>query len=99
MKNLADVDYHAVAFKTQRAVPKKAVMKCKAGTWLEVKWKDAPNSIVLLLEKPENNPGDVCLKTYDPVVQDVSWKADSNQVIRIVGPLQVPPAFDVITLA
>lgn len=64
---ITPVDY-AAQFEAQRHLAKKEVYKLQPGSWLIVKWKDAPNSIHMLLSKPERCNGDVSLDVWNPVV-------------------------------
>lgn len=77
-------------FESQRPLPKKVVMRLKPGTWIEVKWLDTVNTVMLLLEKPEDRAGDVSLRCYDPHTQDVHSHAVHSQVVRVRGAVVVP---------
>ena len=80
------------AFNAQRSLTKKEVMKLKPGTWLEVKWLDDWNTVVLLLERPESGPGDVSLRCYDPSSNGyrVHSHVVHSQVVRVIGTVEVP---------
>lgn len=80
-----------VAFKKRPFVPKKEVLKCKPGTWLQVMWLDSPDSVVLLLERVDRNArGDVAMRCYTPGLGAVNHRVDTRQVNRILGPVLVP---------
>ena len=68
MKNVVQPRDFKAEFKAQRALTKKEVYKLKPGSWLIVKWIDAPNSLHMLLAKPIPEPGDVSLFVWNPVV-------------------------------
>lgn len=91
--NSTDVNEHKqalAAYDEQKPLRKSEVMKLKPGTWIEVKWKDAPNSAALLLSKPEHETGDVELRCFYPNSNGRDWSADTSQVIRVIGPVQIP---------
>ena len=71
-------------------VPKARLAKCKPGTWLHVRWNDAPDSVVLLLDRMRREKGEQSLRCLDPVRGDVNYKVVNTQVVEIVGPLHVP---------
>jgi hypothetical protein len=83
------VDFNK-AFNTQRPLLKKEVLKLKAGTWIELRYRDAPNSAVLLLEKPTSSAGDASLKVFYPDTGRCDEHPVHSQVVRVLGPLQVP---------
>lgn len=68
--------------KTKREILKRA----KPSTWLEVWWDDIPNTLVLVVEKPEWRKGDVDIKVYMPDQRCIGHVVHS-QVIRVVGVL------------
>jgi hypothetical protein len=63
-------------------------MKIKPGTWIELKWTDSENTVVLLLERPENCLGDVGLCYYDPHIEQVSRHAVHSQIVGVRGRLE-----------
>jgi len=68
---------------------KREVCKLKPMTFIELEWDDSPNSVVLLLEKPEPRLGDVLLHCmYDDGT--ISRHATHTQVVSILGKLQFP---------
>ena len=81
-----------VLFRTQKPVPKSEVLKLQPGTWVELKWADAPNSVALLLEKPQRGRGDVSLTLFDPSSKyaPTGCRAVHAQVVRVLGALVVP---------
>jgi len=78
------------AFDKVKVLPKSEVMKIKPGTWIELKWMDSPNNVVLLLEKPDRCTGDVSLFTMNPSTLSADHHAIHSQVVSVVGPWQVP---------
>ena len=66
MKNVVQTRDFKAEFKAQRALTKKEVYKLKPGSWLIVKWLDAPNSLHMLLAKPIPETGDVSLFVWNP---------------------------------
>lgn len=45
----------------RKHISKKEVLKLKPGTFVRLMWNDAPDEVVVLLDKPDNEPGDVSL--------------------------------------
>jgi hypothetical protein len=76
------------AFNAQRPLTKKEVMELKPGTWVELKWRDSENTVVLLLERPENSSSWLCY--YDPDFELVARHAVHSQIVKVVGNLHVP---------
>jgi hypothetical protein len=76
----------------QKAMTKKEVMKLRPGTWIEVKWKDHPNTVALLIEKPVYAPGDVSFKciVFDEKGSCFQY-VGHDQVIRVLGKVEPPP--------
>ena len=75
-------------FKAQRALTKKEVYKLKPGSWLIVKWLDAPNSLHMLLAKPIPETGDVSLFVWNPLVPQGSHRTYNQTTIthdQVVG--------------
>lgn len=85
-----DLAAQDLAFKSQKPIPKKEVMKLKPGTWIEVKWLDVPNEAVLLLKRPQQAAGDVDLLVYSPASFAVSGQVHHNLVVKVLGTLKVP---------
>lgn len=88
---------HEATYKAQKPLPKKEVLRLKPGTFIEVKWSDAPNTVVMLLERPENNPGPVCLRVFDTTNSVLTkslgmmhYHIDSDQVVAVRGMIEVP---------
>ena len=73
-------------------VTKKQALKLKPGTWLEVRWNDAPNEIGLLLEIVPNTRGEVDLRMFwaNRKRDVVDKHAMHTQITRVIGPVQVP---------
>jgi hypothetical protein len=83
-------------FEAQRALTKKEIYKLKPGSWLIVKWLDAPNSLHMLLAKPIPEKGDVSLSVWNPVVPQGSHRTlnqtriTHNQVIGVHSVTEEP---------
>ena len=83
-------------FEAQRALTKKEIYKLKPGSWLIVKWLDAPNSLHMLLAKPIPEKGDVSLSVWNPVVPPGSHRTlnqtriTHNQVIGVHSVTEEP---------
>lgn len=78
------------AFQKRRPMPKKEVMKIPAMTFIRVKWNDAPDEVVLLLDKPEYQAGTVGLHTVRLGGASVDWMVGHEQVLSVVGPCIFP---------
>jgi hypothetical protein len=84
----------------QKHLTKREVLKLKAGTWIEVSWADSPNSVGLLLERPEKEPGDVSLRVFWPDTESDAYNSSVNssavhsQVVRALGTVEVPEVED-----
>lgn len=78
-------------FKAQKSLPKKEIYKLKPGTWVELRYRDAPNAPALLLSKAEQCPGDssVHVLSMSGPVPMPTWLVHS-QIVRNLGPVQVP---------
>jgi hypothetical protein len=63
--HIDDKDEHdyAAEFKTKRTLTKRQLLKIPAMSFLRVKWKDAPDQVVLLLEKAVYTQGSMSLHT------------------------------------
>lgn len=89
-----------MAYDKQKHVPKKQVLKCRAGQIVSIKWEDVPNQMAILLEKPEDEgPGPVTLSflTWRPDVNRwVMTRADSDQVVLILGMLKLSDMRDTL---
>jgi len=83
---------HALNFKLQKALTKKAARKLKPGDVVEVKWEDSPNTRAVVVEGLERTPRghiynylrlfhfntcDLSHENYDQVVAHVG-RLDSN---------------------
>lgn len=71
----------------QRPIPKKQVLKLRPGAWIEVKWKDAPNQLLLLAERPFYEPGDMRLEAIEPLGRVT---ITHDQVVAVRGNLAWP---------
>lgn len=71
---------------------KATVLKLKPGTWLQISWVDAPNSVGLLLAKPERERGDVSLRVFDPAGEryETVLYIVHEQVVANLGMVLVP---------
>lgn len=88
-----ETDWYCVPFvpwSLRKSLPKKEVMKLQPMTWLQVKWMDGPDTLVLLLEKPRYQAGDVELTTIDPDVGEVNSRVDNTQVMAVHSYVVVP---------
>lgn len=78
------------AYRAIPVLPKAEVAKLQPGTWIEVKWLDGPNEALLLTRRMERAPGEITLNYYIPGTRSLGWHATNRQVVRVLGPLQVP---------
>lgn len=69
---------------------KAEIYKLTPGTFLEVRWNDASNSVVLLLEKPERQRGDVSLKCLHQTTGLVDTHIVHGQVVAVCGQMAWP---------
>jgi hypothetical protein len=76
------------SFNQQKAVLKSDVQKCRPGQILGVKWKDAPNQVAILLEKPTRGPGDLSLKV---LLENGVDNLSHSQVVQIRGTIWTHP--------
>jgi len=80
----------AAEFAAQKPLPKKEIYKLKPGTWIELRWKDAPNNIVLLAERVVPGKGDISIRYFDVADGKVTWKQNHwrgvhDQIVAIHG--------------
>jgi hypothetical protein len=87
------------SYKLQKALTKREVLKLKPGTWVELKWRDSPNSIALLLERVTNSKGDVSIPMLHTAQAELFKPAhitymDSNstneQIVSVHGSVDIP---------
>lgn len=75
-------------------LPKKEVLKLKAGTWIELWWEgEEAYSVALLIEKPADHRGDVSLRClhFDDAGKVVQYGSPvHSQVVRALGELVLP---------
>jgi hypothetical protein len=96
MKDVVQPRDFKAEFEAQRALTKKEIYKLKPGSWLIVKWLDAPNSLHMLLAKPSPEKGDVSLSVWNPVVPPGSHRTlnqtriTHNQVIGVHSVTEEP---------
>jgi hypothetical protein len=83
-------EYNAEHYNAQTPMTKKEFLKLQPGTWLEIRWLDGPNSVVLLLEKPKRNAGDITFTCWSPTPTIQGTTLESSQVIRVQGKVKVP---------
>lgn len=78
-------------YKAQKSLPKKEIYKLKPGTWVELRYKDAPNEPGLLLKRVEQYPGDsaVYVLSMNRSVPMPTWLLHKH-IVRSLGPIQVP---------
>lgn len=90
-KNLKD------RFVPPKSMAKKEVAKIRPGTWIEVWYRDAPNGVVLLLDKMDPVPGEVSLFCLDPITMKRRYQVTNRQVVRVVDRLKVPSLIPCLT--
>lgn len=81
--------------KDPQHMTKKEVMGLNAGTWIELWWRDAPNTVSLLLDRPEPGLGEIslhCLHFSEDasITPTRDRHAVNTQVVCVVGRLQSP---------
>lgn len=64
----------AAEFAAQKPLLKKEIYKLKPGTWIELRWKDAPNSIALLTERVAPGKGDISISYLEVADGRVTWR-------------------------
>lgn len=74
-------------YKTRKALPKAAILKLPVGTWVVVKWKDSPDSVCLLISKPDRKH-----RMFDvlDVGTGVCHSPDFGQIVGTLGVVQTP---------
>jgi hypothetical protein len=80
-------NYRAL-YSKQKHLAKKETLKLQPGTFLEVKWDESPNSVVLLLERPYPLLGELSLKVLIPY--EGTRRLAHVQVVRVLGTLEWP---------
>lgn len=85
-----DETWWAKRFATRKTLAKKECLKLEPGTWIQLKWKDSPDTVVLLTRKLVNEPGDITLEYWDPLDCYGSYAVHS-QIVRVF-----PPSFNVV---
>jgi len=86
---------NALSQKLGVPLPTKAeVCSLRAGTWLEIWWYDAPSQVVLLLDRPRSQKGDVELYCWNPRGAGFPRPGLSTplhyQVCRILDQIELP---------
>lgn len=79
----AETAKHTAAFKARGHAPKKSVLGFIPGAFIQVKYLDGPDEVVLLLEKPVRGPGDISLRVLRE--HGVMTTVEHDQVIALVG--------------
>ena len=86
----------AAEFDAQRPLAKKEIYKLPAGTWVELRWRDAPNTVQLLACRVKPGQGDCRVYTSEvvngsPVLDRVHTQHD--QIVATHGRINViaPP--------
>ncbi len=74
----------------QKCLPKKQVAKIKPGTVIELCWKDAPNSLALLLGRMDPGKGEISLHVLHQDTLAPDCHATNEQVVRVIGPMTWP---------
>lgn len=82
------------ASKEPKHMTKKEVLKLVAGTWIELWWNGATNTMALLLERIENRPGDVSVKCmhFDTCghITGIDSHTIHSQIVATHGMLHTP---------
>lgn len=70
----------------RKHLPKKEVMKLKPGTFVRIMWKDAPDEVVMLIEKPTFEVGEISLR-YIHSDGRCDSHATNEQVVEVLSHL------------
>lgn len=73
----------------RKHLPKKTVMKQKTGTFLQIKWRDSPDTVVMLIHKPTECVGEASLQVIEPKRGHRLW-VNSSQVVAVLGQVIYP---------
>ena len=79
-----------VEFNKRKRLTKREVLGCKPGSWLRIMWLDAPDSVVLLMKKVTNVPGDMNLMCWVPESSVWNLSIIHTQVHSVLGHISVP---------
>lgn len=77
------------AFKTRKPIPKKEALKLKPGTFVQLKWLDGPDTVVMLVERLENKKGDISLD-YLEQGRGRDTHAIHTQIVAVLGQAEWP---------
>lgn len=81
-------------FSDKVSVSKKELAKVKPGTWLHIKWNDAPISVGLMIEKPDmKERGEVSVRCFFPEMRDVR-NIVHTQIVMVGERVAVPVPMD-----
>ena len=69
----------------RKHLSKKDAVKLKPGTFVRIMWDDAPDEVVMLLEKPERDYGGLCY-LRDNGERDTH--ADYRRIVSVVGKVE-----------
>lgn len=81
------------AYYSQKPVTKAEVAKLLPGTLVQLRWKDAPNSLGILLQKMDPGPGEISLHILhlerfgSGLPTSANSLATHEQVVSVVGHL------------
>lgn len=92
-KTIKTVSQYEAGYNAQKAISKEAFLRIKGIVWIEVRWLDAPNQALLMIEKPKRCPGDICfdaLSFSEKHNRIVRHSLVNDQVVRVIDSLTVP---------
>ncbi len=82
----------AAEFAVQKPLPKKEIYKLKPGTWIELRWKDAPNTVHLLTERVIPGKGDLSVEVQSVIkgrLHHRSMSITHDQIVATHGSLMI----------
>lgn len=90
---IAEAERFEREYAAQKPLPKKIVARdAKPSTWVEVRWKDTPNNVMLVTKRERpSRPGPFTLEGLELVngaLEECDFESD--QVVRILGKLEFP---------
>lgn len=92
-KTIKTVSQYEAGYNAQKPISKEAFMRIKGIVWIEVRWRDAPNQALLMIEKPKRCPGDICFEAVsfsEKYSRIVRHNLVNDQVVRVIDSLTVP---------
>lgn len=75
-------------FNAVKPIPKKEALKLRSGDIIQVKWMDSTDSVHVVSEKPDYEPGELYIRLISE-----SWVTagcSSSQVVAVLGKVQLP---------